>query len=153
MFWWVQIYPVPEWRMQQGKKWGRWRDAPIVPSAHCTSQCGQCYDLGLIQLVRSRFRNVMCPKMRLVDYLNILNEQVFHWWIFFLPWWHGHNPRWHCHHLLSKTELAGTRMHSVIFPPKIVLLTKNENNQFTKYSVTVVTLHELIKPMCSEHVP
>ena len=36
-----------------------------------------CYDLGLIQLVRSRFSNVMSPKWRSADYLNIVNDQVF----------------------------------------------------------------------------
>lgn len=39
------------------------------------------------------------------------------------------------------------------FQKKKNVLTKNENNQFTKYSVHVVTLHELIKPMRDEHVP
>ena len=60
--WWVQIYPVPEWWAHQGKKRGRWSDAPIMPSAYCTSLWGQCYDLGWLQLVRSSFSNIMCPK-------------------------------------------------------------------------------------------
>ena len=60
--WWVQIYPVPEWWGHQGKKRGRWSDAPIMPSVYCTSLWGQCYDLGLLQLLRSRFSNIMCPK-------------------------------------------------------------------------------------------
>ncbi|KAK1793319.1 hypothetical protein P4O66_011705 [Electrophorus voltai] len=33
-----------------------------MPSAYQTSLLGQCYDLGLLQVVRSRFSNVMCPK-------------------------------------------------------------------------------------------
>ena len=60
--WWVQIYPVPEWWAHQGKKRGGWSDAPIMSSAYRTSLWGQCYDLGSLQLVRSRFSNVMCPK-------------------------------------------------------------------------------------------
>ncbi len=60
--WWVQIYPVPEWWAHQGKKRGRWSDAPIMLSAYCTSLWGQCYDLGLLQLVKHRFSNIMCPK-------------------------------------------------------------------------------------------
>ena len=60
--WWVQIYPVPEWWANQGKKRGRWSDAPTMPSAYCTSLWGRCYDLGLLQLVRSRFSNSMCSK-------------------------------------------------------------------------------------------
>ena len=43
---WVQIYPVPERWGHQGKKRGRWSNAPIMPSAYCTSLWSQCYDLG-----------------------------------------------------------------------------------------------------------
>ena len=60
--WWVHIYPVPEWWAHQAKKRGGWSDAPIMRSAYRTSLWGQRYDLGLLQLVRSRFRNVICPK-------------------------------------------------------------------------------------------
>ena len=45
-------------------------------STNHTSLWGQCYDLGLIQLVRSRFSNITCPKMRSADYMNVLNDQV-----------------------------------------------------------------------------
>ena len=40
--------------------------------------CGGLYDLGLLQLVRSRFSNIIYVyiKMRPADYLNILNDQV-----------------------------------------------------------------------------
>ncbi len=61
--WWVQIYPVPEWWVHQGKKRGGWSDAPIIPSAYRTSLWGQCYDLWMLQLVRSRFSNIMCPNI------------------------------------------------------------------------------------------
>ena len=50
---------------------------PPLPSAYRTSLWGQFYDLGLPQLVRFRFCNVMGPKMRSADDLNILNDQVF----------------------------------------------------------------------------
>ena len=59
---WVQNNPVSEPWVYLGKKRGRWSDALIMPSAHCTSLWRQCYDLGLLQLVRSRFGNIMCPK-------------------------------------------------------------------------------------------
>ena len=50
--WWVHIYSVPEWWVHQGKKRSGWSDASIMPSAYRTSLWGQCYDLGLLQLVR-----------------------------------------------------------------------------------------------------
>ena len=47
---------------------------------------GECYDLGLLQLLRSRFSNIMCPKkMRSAHDLNMLNEQVFPSMDFFSP--------------------------------------------------------------------
>ncbi len=94
--WWVQIYPVPEWWAHQGKKRDGWIDAPIMPSAYRTSLWGQCYDLGLLQLVRSRFSNVMCPKNEvswLPEYTEWPGYSING---FFLPWWHGHIPRWQC---------------------------------------------------------
>ena len=33
----------------------------VIPGTYQTSLWGHCY-LGLIQLVRSRFSNIMCPK-------------------------------------------------------------------------------------------
>lgn len=33
-----------------------------------------CYDLTLLQLVRSKFSNILCP-MNEVSYLNIMNDQ------------------------------------------------------------------------------
>ena len=79
VFWWVQIDPVPDWWEHQGKKTSRWSDAPIMPSAYRTSLC---YDLRLIQLVRS------------ADYLNIPNDQVsFPINVFFLRWWLGQIQR------------------------------------------------------------
>ena len=94
--WWVQIYPAPEWWVFLGKKRGRWNDAPIMPSAYCTSLWGQCYDLGLLQLVRSKFSNIMCPKNEvswLPEYIEWPRSSTNG---FFLPWWHGHIPRWQC---------------------------------------------------------
>ncbi len=38
------------------------READEVMHPYRTSLWGQCYDLGMLQLVRSRFSNVMCPK-------------------------------------------------------------------------------------------
>ena len=94
--WWVQIYPVPEWWVHPGKKRGRWSDAPIMPSVYCASLWGQCYDLGWLQLVRSSFSNIMCPKNE-VSWLPEYTEwpgYCIHG--FFLPWWDGHIPRWQC---------------------------------------------------------
>ena len=36
----------------------------------------QCYDLGLLQLVRSSFSNIICPRMWSADHLITLNDQV-----------------------------------------------------------------------------
>ena len=93
---WVQIYPVPEWRAHQGKKRGSWIDAPIMPSAYCTSMWGQCNDLGFLQLVRSSFSNIMCLKDEvswLPEYTKWPGQSIS---VFFLPWWHRHIPRWQC---------------------------------------------------------
>ena len=60
-----------DWTLEQWKKvmWSDesrltlfQSDAPIMPSAYCTSLWGQCSDLGLLQLVRSRFSNSMSSK-------------------------------------------------------------------------------------------
>lgn len=52
---------------RRGMKW-----LPIMHSAPSTSLWGQCYDLGLIQLVRCCFNDVMCQK----------NEWIISkWWI------------------------------------------------------------------------
>ena len=82
---WVQIHSVLDWWAHQSKKRGRWSDALINPSAYHASLVGQCYDLGLIQLVRSKFSNIMCPKHE-ISYLKKLNDQAS---IrrFFLPSW------------------------------------------------------------------
>uniref|UniRef100_A0A673CZ92 Cadherin 18 n=1 Tax=Sphaeramia orbicularis TaxID=375764 RepID=A0A673CZ92_9TELE len=45
---------------------------PIMPSAYSISLWGQCSDLGLIQLVKSRSSNVVCPK----KWTHVLNGQV-----------------------------------------------------------------------------
>lgn len=47
---------LPSFRVMvhQGKKKGRGSDVPIITSVYCSSLCGQCYDLGLLQLVKSR---------------------------------------------------------------------------------------------------
>lgn len=62
----------------QGDKHIRLRrktDAPIIPSAYCTSLWGQCYDsVGQVQ--------VQC--------LNILYVQDFPSILFFHSWWHKH---------------------------------------------------------------
>ena len=81
VFWWVQIDPVPDWWEHQGKKRGRWSDAPIMPSAYRTSLWRKCCDLRLIQLVNWRFSNILCPEMRSAEYLNILlglTDEVVH---------------------------------------------------------------------------
>jgi len=36
--------------------------APIALNAHCTSPCSQCYDVELLQLIRSKFSDGMGPK-------------------------------------------------------------------------------------------
>ena len=83
---WVQTCPVPEGRAHQGKKRGRWSDAPIMPSAYRTSLWAQCYNRGLIQLVRSTFSIVICPEHVISsDYVNILNNQFFPSMDFFFP--------------------------------------------------------------------
>ena len=95
--WWVQTDPVQEWWAHQGKKRGRWSDTPIMPSAYCTSLWGQCCVLGLLQLVRSGFCNIMCQKNE-VSWLPEFTE-----WpgysinAVFPPWRHGHILRWQCH--------------------------------------------------------
>ena len=53
-----------------------------MPHASCTSQWGQRYDLGLLQSVRSGFSKVICPKIKLDDFLNILNEQFCFFFFF-----------------------------------------------------------------------
>lgn len=63
MVWWVQIYHVRAWWAHDIKKKSGW------PSAVCTGLWGQCCDLGWLQLVRSRFSNVMCQKT-----LNIMSR-------------------------------------------------------------------------------
>ena len=60
--WWLQIYPVQEWWTRQGKKRGGWSDAPIMRWTYRTRLWGQCCDLGLLQLDRSGFSNITCPK-------------------------------------------------------------------------------------------
>lgn len=75
LVWWVRNDSVPEWW------WGRWNDASIMPSPSCTSLWGQCCDLGLLQLVRSRFSNIMCPKTE-ISWLSEYSR-LFHQWIFF----------------------------------------------------------------------
>lgn len=43
-----------------------------------TSLWSQCYNLGLLQLVRFSFGNIMCAKkIRSADCPNVLNDQVF----------------------------------------------------------------------------
>lgn len=49
----------------------RWNDAPIMFGAYSTA-CGGSCSLGLLQLVSSRFSNIMCQRMTSADYLNIL---------------------------------------------------------------------------------
>ena len=88
--WSVQIYPVLEWWAHQGKKRGRWSDAPIMPSAYCTSLWGKGYDLGLLQLVSSRFSNIMRATKNKGEWLGYSINR------FFLPRWHRHIPRWQC---------------------------------------------------------
>ena len=88
--------PCSRVMLHQGKKRDRRSDAPIMPSAYSTSLWGQCYDLRLLQLVRSSFSNIMCPKNE-VSWLHEYTE-----WPgysingFFPPWWHRHIPRWQC---------------------------------------------------------
>ena len=79
LVWWVQIYPVPEWWVYQRRKRGRWSDTPIMPSAYCISLWGQCCDLGLLQLVRSSFSNILWPGY-------FFNGYFLPWWPF-LRWW------------------------------------------------------------------
>ena len=50
---------VTLFQSDQAKKRGRRSDAPIMPCIYRTSLWGQCHDLGLLELVRSRFSNVM----------------------------------------------------------------------------------------------
>ena len=57
------------------------------PSVYCTSLWGQCYDLGWLQLVRSSFSNIMCPKNEvswLPEYTEWPGYSING---FFLPWW------------------------------------------------------------------
>ena len=92
----------------QGKKRGRWSDAPIMPSAYYARLLGQCYDLGLLQLVRSRFSNIMCPKKEvswLPEYTEWPGYSING---FFLPWWHGHIPRWQCQ------DISGSNCERVV---------------------------------------
>ena len=103
--WWVQIYPVPEWWAHQGKKRGGWSDAPIMPSVCCTSLWGQGYDLGLLQLVWSRFSNMMYPKNEvswLPEYTEwpgvSINGFVLSWWYRHIPSSFHHFHTWIGHH-------------------------------------------------------
>ena len=81
--------PCSRVMLHQGKKRGRWSDAPIMPSACCTSLWGQCYDVGLLQLVRSRFSSIMCPKNEASWLPEYTEWPGFYIIGFFLPWWHG----------------------------------------------------------------
>ena len=85
--WWVQIYPVPEWWAHQGQKRGWWSDAPIMPNAQRTSQWGQCYNLGWLQLVRSWFSD----------------ENEVSWLPGYIegPGFFKEIPRWQCHNSLG----------------------------------------------------
>lgn len=47
----------------------------LVPIVQASG--GWCYDLGMLPSVMSSFSEVMLPKMRSADDLNILNDQVF----------------------------------------------------------------------------
>ena len=85
-----------------GKKRGRWSDAPIMPSVYFTSLWGQCCNLGWLQLVRSSFSNIMCPKNEvswLPEYTEWPHSSTS---VFFLPWWH------------KLIETKPQRMHAVI---------------------------------------
>ena len=88
--------PCSRVMLHQGKKRGRWSDAPIMPSVYCTSLWGQCYDLGWLQLVRSNFSNIQCLKNEVSwppEYTEWPRSSTNG---FFLSWWHGHIPRWQC---------------------------------------------------------
>ena len=84
--WWLQIYPVQEWWTRQGKKRGGWSDAPIMRWTYRTRLWGQCCDLGLLQLDRSGFSNITCPKTwgQLTAWIY-WRTRFLHQWIFFFP--------------------------------------------------------------------
>lgn len=79
-----------------GKKRSAWSDASIMSSDHSTSLWSQGYDLGLLQLVRSRLSNYEALKIKSADFLNVLNEQVIRSVDFLFPWRHGRIPRQQC---------------------------------------------------------
>ena len=78
-------------------------DVPIMPSAYCTSLWRKRYDLGLLQLVSSRFSNIICPKNEvsiLAEYTEWPGYSING---YFLLWWHGHIPRWQCQDSLGSS--------------------------------------------------
>lgn len=67
------IYPVPEWRVHQGKKKGRWNGARITGQAFGPSAViwGCCRSSG------PGSQTLWAQRKRSADDLNMLNHQVF----------------------------------------------------------------------------
>lgn len=60
--WWVPIYPLLEWWQNRGMTRGR-SDSLIIPTVPA---CGGSSDLGLLQLLRFSFSNIMGQKIEVI---------------------------------------------------------------------------------------
>lgn len=70
----VSVVSVPEWWMHHGEKTDKWTYELLIPSPHCANLWGQYYGVGLLQLVRSAFSDVMGPPKKIKKRGSILQD-------------------------------------------------------------------------------